>query len=129
MNALQPQPPALEPSYLHFKATVTHMVDGDTADLHFPESFHMQMDARVRLLGINAPEVRGLTAVAGKAATVYLSGLLMGAESLIVQTYKPREEDMYGRWLAEIWASKAGVWSNVNQAMLTAGHAVPYWPK
>ena len=67
MNALQPQPPALEPSYLHFKATVTHMVDGDTADLHFPESFHMQMDARVRLLGINAPEARGLTAVAGSA--------------------------------------------------------------
>ncbi len=30
----------------------------------------------------------------------------------------------YGRYLAEIWIEQNGVWSNVNDALVTAGHAV-----
>jgi len=30
----------------------------------------------------------------------------------------------YGRYLAEIWIEQDGVWSNVNDALVAAGHAV-----
>ena len=127
MNALQPQPPTPGPErYLYSRVTVLRIVDGDTVLLRFPLPFHVRMDLDVRLLGINAPERVGESAAAGAAATGHLTLLMTYADSLTVQT---RKTDKYGRWLAEIWASKAGTWSNVNQAMIDAGHAVPYWPK
>ena len=123
---LHPEPPALGPErYLYARVTLLRVIDGDTILLRFPLPFHVRMDLDVRLLGINAPERVGASAAAGAAATAYLTELLTSADSLTVQT---RKTDKYGRWLAEIWASKAGVWSNVNTAMLTAGHAVSYWP-
>ena len=124
---LHPEPPALGPErYLYSRVTLLRVVDGDTTILRFPLPFHVRMDLDVRLLGINAPERVGESAAAGAAATGHLTLLLTYADSLTVQT---RKTDKYGRWLAEIWASKAGTWSNVNAAMLAAGHAVPYWPK
>ena len=124
---LHPEPPVLGPErYLYARCSLLRVVDGDTVVLRFPLPFHVKMELDVRLLGINAPERVGADAGAGAAATAYLLELLSSADSLTAQT---RRTDKYGRWLAEIWASHLGVWSNVNAAMLAAGHSVPYWPK
>lgn len=126
MNALQPQPPTPGPErYVYAGVTLLRTVDGDTAYFRFPLPFCLHIDLDMRLLGINAPERTGVSAAAGAAATAYLTGLLTGAESLTVQTYKT---DKYGRWLAEIWALKAGAWLNINADMIASGHAVSYWP-
>ena len=110
---------------MYVKVEFIRAKDGDTAILRIPLPFDLHIDLNMRLLGINTPEIRGPNHEAAVAATTYLTELLHGAEGLIVQTHS---RDKYGRWLGEIWALRAGVWSNVNAAMLSAGHAVSYWP-
>lgn len=127
MSALQPLPPTPGPKlYLHPKVKLIRVVDGDTVLLDFPQDFNQHSDINMRLICMNAPEIRGPNHVAAVAATGYLSGLMAGAEGLIAQTHK---KDKYGRWLGELWVLRPGGWLNVSVAMLAAGHAIPYLPK
>lgn len=52
----------------------------------------------------------------------FLRGLIDERE-IIIETVKGRR-GKYGRYLTEIWIGQDGVWSNLNDALVVASHAV-----
>jgi len=101
-------------------AEVTNVVDGDTIDLNIDLGMGVHVYERCRLLGINAPEMRGKTKDAGIEARDYLAALLSG--ELCIHTTKDKK-GKYGRYLVAVF-NEMGV--DVNQEMLAAGMAVPF---
>ena len=113
-----------------YRATVIHVVDGDTVDLAVSLGFDMTYKARFRLVGINTPESYGPTACdEGRAAKQYLTDTLKEGTVVIVKTTKDKKEK-YGRFLAELFlfdAAAKPLDRSVNQMMIDAGHAKAYF--
>jgi micrococcal nuclease len=115
-----------------YPATVTRIVDGDTVDVDISLGFYVKIHERLRLClsnggGINAPEPRGETRVAGKAATAHLVGLLKTHApdgEITVRTFRDRR-GKYGRFLASIEVrGKSGGPIKLCDLMVAHGHAV-----
>lgn len=102
-----------------YKATILRVVDGDTVDALVDLGFHITIEMKLRLYGINAPEMK---TEAGHPARDYLKSLLDG-KIITLKTIKDKREK-YGRYLAILIADNA----IVNDMMVNAGHAVPYTP-
>lgn len=106
------------------------VVDGDTVDCEIDLGMQTFRVERLRLFGINAPEVRGEQKVEGKKATAFLVKLLTDHQidsggSFIIRTHKDKR-GKYGRFLAEIFgvAKRGRAAVNLNQEMVRRGHAV-----
>lgn len=104
-----------------YRATLKRVVDGDTVWLRVDLGFRIWAESAFRMLGIDAAERVGTGAnpVAAKASAAYLESLLAGKTF----TLRSHKSDKYGRWLAVIVLDDG---TNVNDAMVLAGHAVPY---
>ncbi len=74
----------------------------------------------LRLYGIDAPEPKGETSDAGKAATAALASRIEGKE-LVICTIKDRT-GKFGRYLVKLYQGDL----DINQWMIEAGHAVRY---
>lgn len=103
-----------------YQASVVQVLDGDTVRCTLDLGLRIYSTQPVRLAGIDAPEKH---TDAGKAARAFLASLLQPGEAVVVHTRKP---DKYGRVLGTILASHDGHQLDVAQAMVQAGHAVPY---
>jgi len=103
-------------------ATVVRVIDGDTVEADVQLGFRVSLRTTFRLRGIDAPELRGAERPEGLAAKEYLqrsiSELTHGTHELTIRTHKDRT-GKYGRYLAELWIGD----TNLNQALVTAGHA------
>ncbi len=103
-----------------YKAKIIAVYDGDTVtamvDLGF---FHFQQ-MRLRLYGINTPEIRGVEKEAGIIVRDILRGLILDKE-VVIHSYKDKQEK-YGRYLATIMVGD----SNINHWLVDNGHAKPY---
>lgn len=116
-----------------YRARLVRVVDGDTMDVTIDAGFHSYRLERLRLLGLNAPEVKGPTKAAGDAATAYvknwlglhwqMNGDAPAAWPLVIQTAK---SDVFGRFLATVWSADTG--ACLNDDLVKAGHAVPFNP-
>lgn len=109
-----------------YRATVVRVIDGDSLYLDIDVGFNLTTRQCVRLLRINAPEMRGETREAGIRSKSYLESLLPLRQqgTLIIRTEK---DDSFGRYLAELLVTDGdGTVTNINQAMLDSGHAVEY---
>lgn len=105
-------------TYGPFRGTVDLVHDGDTIDIALDVGFDITIYARVRVFGINAPE---LSTDAGKAARDYARSLLPVGEQVSVISHG---WDKYGgRVDGEILF---GAGDNFATAMLDSGHAVPF---
>lgn len=113
-----------------FRAKVMRVVDGDTVYLYADKGFHEYMIMKVRLAGIDAPELRprsGTPAqriaekVLATQATQRLEDLIGGKE-VIVRTEKAGK---FGRWLGEIYLPSDAT-KTANQTLLEEGLAVKY---
>ena len=102
-----------------YAAKVVSVYDGDTVTLLIDVGFSCFRKEKVRLLRINAPELKNESRPAGLAARDYLRDLLPAGTACVVTTLKDKQEK-YGRYLAEIHTS-AG---NINDLMAHSGHAV-----
>lgn len=114
------------PDIWAYRARLVRVIDGDTLDLVIDAGFRSTREERVRLLGVNTPEVKGATRQAGVAARTFvedwLSRVAEGDEwPLIVQTHKG---DAFGRYLARLWRRSDG--ACLNDTLLMAGHAVVF---
>jgi micrococcal nuclease len=103
-----------------YRATVLRVVDGDTIDCRADLGFDVGMDMRLRLAGIDAPE---MSTEAGKAASRWLADKLHAGTEIIIKTQKDRREK-FGRYLAEVFLPGDAI--SVNQAMVDAGMAKRY---
>lgn len=85
-----------------YAATVRKVIDGDTLDLRIDVGFSIKLYDRFRLNGIDAPE---MDTQEGKFAKQFLIDYLSHCPLMIVRTTKQKEE-IYGRWLADIFVLK-----------------------
>jgi|TARA_R110000824_G_scaffold124248_5_gene282535 micrococcal nuclease len=111
------------------RAKIVRLVDGDTVDVDIDLGMAITTRQRLRLFGINTPEVRGSEKVAGHAATQHLADLLVryrheGEWDIVVQTRKDKR-GKYGRYLADLIGEDGdGNPVNLNMKMVADGHAV-----
>lgn len=107
-----------------YRAEILRVVDGDTVNARVDLGFDVRFDMKLRLLGINAPE---LNTEAGKSARTHLSGLIIQALTIgpiHIRTVKDRQEK-YGRYLATLLAADD---TDLNAKMVADGYAVVYMP-
>ncbi len=105
-----------------YRATIDRVIDGDTVDAMIDLGCHVFVKERLRLFGINAPEMRGKSRDAGIAAKEHLSELLDNCGLLVVRTHKDKQ-GKYGRYLVELIGEDG---SNLNKQMIQNGYAVEY---
>ena len=99
--------------YYQYRATILRVVDGDTLDVSIDLGFNIFHKLRIRLKGVDCPELR---TEEGKAAKAFVETWLEGLPVTIV-TYKD-EQEKYGRYLAKVLTAKGDL---VND-LIAAGH-------
>jgi len=120
-----------------YYAKVLKVVDGDTLDLRVDLGFTASVDIRVRLHGINTPEIHGvkqesLEYAAGLAAESFVIDWLVEAAKglgtvldapvrIVSHDGDKLHTGKYGRWIAEIY--RDGDLVSLNAALVGAGHA------
>jgi micrococcal nuclease len=104
-----------------YKATVTKVYDGDTITVDFQLGFGIILKSqKIRLLGINTPEVRGKSKPEGIISRDALRARILG-KVITIKTSKDKK-GKFGRWLGEVFIEE----ENINQWLITEGHAKPY---
>lgn len=103
-------------------------VDGDTIDVIVDCGFEQYRTERVRVLGVNTPELHDpdsavrLRAVAAKQFT---ASLIEGTVFVVITTKTSDAYDKYGRYLASvIFLFPTG--PTLTERLIAAGHGVPY---
>ena len=105
-----------------YKASLNRIIDGDTIDVNIDLGFDVKIKQRVRLYGINTPEVRTKDLKEkekGIEATEYLKKILQ--RTFIIQTIL-NKRGKYGRVLGIIWVKE----ENINERMVNEGYATKY---
>lgn len=101
-----------------YSATVVRVVDGDTIECDVDVGFHMRTRQRFRLMGYNAPEMRGAERSMGVIAQRDLDDMLFGVD-VELRTHKG---DAFGRWLCDVHVD--GV--DLVESLITAGYGVAW---
>lgn len=112
---------------MEYVAKVVRVVDGDTVDVDIDLGFDLTMRQRIRLMGINTPEIRSSNPVE-KAAGMMSHNFLI--ETLLENHNKVKliihGEGKYGRPLADIYVGD-DYKINVNNLLISEGYAIPYF--
>lgn len=111
-----------------YRVQVTRVIDGDTLEVYGDNGRYNYFTERVRLLGVDTPEIKGTTYAAGVAAREFVIEWVRRAREeqpgqewpFILQTFK---SDSFGRWLGYISRMYGGNGVSLNDALLSAGHA------
>jgi micrococcal nuclease len=104
-----------------YKGLVNFVSDGDTLNLDIDLGFGVWLrNQKIRLHGINAPELKGLTKEVALKAKSRLTELVLGKE-IIIETLQDKKEK-YGRWLGKIFVQDL----LINKVLVSEGLAVPY---
>ncbi len=112
-----------------YEARCVRVVDGDTLDLDINLGFYLLTRQRVRLIGVDTPEMRSRDPQErqeARQATQYVREWVGDAKKLSedefyleVETYKA---DSFGRWLADICAGG----ENLSENLIDEGHGKRY---
>lgn len=94
----------MNPAY-QYRAEVLRVVDGDTIDFAVELGFFMTARIRVRLLDVDAPEIRGGSKVAGQIVAEKVREWCDTNNRCVIVTTKTGK---YGRWLAEVYPAGGG---------------------
>lgn len=104
-----------------YKAEVTEVYDGDTITADVDLGFNTwRRDEKLRLFGLDAPEVRGEERADGLLSRDALRAKILG-QDIIVCTIKDKT-GKYGRYLAEIYLGDL----NINAWLIENNYADPY---
>lgn len=111
----------IEQNYV-YNAIVRSVYDGDTIRVDIDCGFnHWIHNESIRLMGIDAPEIRGDERPEGLITKAWLLEKIPVGTKIMLQTYKDRK-GKYGRYLGYIWLD--GV--NLNEQMIEEGFATVY---
>jgi len=115
-----------DPRY-HYRCRLLDVIDGDTVELEVELGFHARLTVRVRLDGIDTPELKGKTSderwMAQDAQALVAQWCEARADRIIVRTVRDGR-DKFGRLLATLIDQDTG--ETVQQALIAAGLAVAY---
>ena len=109
-----------------YHAEVDGVYDGDTVMVNIDLGFHTwRMGEKLRLHGIDAPEVRGKTRAEGLLSRDWLRSQVLG-KRILVKTVKAgnRQRGKYGRYIAVLFVVEDGVCVNLNDELVRLGYAV-----
>ena len=110
---------------------VIEVIDGDTLKVVISLGFDIYLEKSLRLVDINAPEVRSLNEevkLYGLRAKQKLEEYVnVGDGRLIVSTMKPNPNDVFGRVLGSLY--KEGQPLTASEFMLANNYAWVYSPK
>lgn len=84
-----------------YAANVYRVIDGDTLDARIDAGFGRRLTDRIRLKGINCAE---LSQEKGEEARAFVTEFLKPCPIVVMRTQKNKEKEMYGRWLADVFA-------------------------
>ena len=105
-----------------YKATITHVVDGDTVDATVDLGFGVFVKRRFRLRDIDTPEIFHPTykgeRLQGKAAKADAVKLLLNKDVILLSG---KDQGKYGRWLADITVND----TDFADEMKRLGHTKP----
>jgi|TARA_R110000824_G_scaffold62352_7_gene165243 micrococcal nuclease len=105
-------------------AKVVSVYDGDTITVDIDLGFGIVLKKqKLRLLGINTPEVRGEEKILGKKVRDLVREKILD-KVVTIKTVKDKK-GKYGRWLATIIYED----EDINNWLLIEGHAVSYMKK
>ena len=104
-----------------YNARCTQVYDGDSITVDIDLGFnHWMLNQKIRLFGINTPEVRGAGWFLGLIARDRLRELIEGRD-IILSSHRDRA-GKYGRWLGTIYIDDI----NINKLLLDEGLATIY---
>jgi micrococcal nuclease len=104
-----------------YRAFVRKVYDGDTVTVDIDLGFDVVLKAqKIRLIKINAPEVRGKERPEGLKSRDALRAKV-GNKWVKIKTQKDKK-GKYGRWLGEIWLEE----ECINDWLLNEGFAKEY---
>jgi micrococcal nuclease len=111
-----------------YKAKIVKVYDGDTVTAVVDLGFGITNKIKIRLYGIDTPEIRGDERPDGLVSRDRLRELILDKE-VIIKTIKDRT-GKYGRYLAEIyqWDGTQQNRISVNIMLITEGLAEKYIP-
>lgn len=105
-----------------YDARVVSVYDGDTIRVDIDLGFNLWLhNESIRLIGINAPELRGAEKSEGLKTKEWLSKKIPPDTMIILKTEKD-DREKYGRYLGTIYLD--GI--NLNEEMLNLGLAKKY---
>lgn len=109
-----------------FRARVSRVVDGDTVDALIDQGLHARRLERLRILGVNCPELHGPSGEAGQRATQFTARWLDTHEHDLEWPFvlETRKADEFGRYLAAVRCGVDG--SDLAADLLASGNAVPF---
>ena len=110
-----------------YRIKINRVVDGDTVDARIDLGFKVHINVRIRVYGINTPEVRTKDLDEkrrGKAASARMKEILAHADSVSV---KSLGVDKFGRCLRILMVEGAGTKYNVAEQLIKEGHGVEYF--
>jgi len=102
-----------------FLCRVTKVIDGDTVDVDLKIWEDITISKRIRFADIDTWESRGEQRDKGKAATIYLIGILEG-QKIYLKTNGLTGK--YGRTIGSLFIEVDGVKKSVSKMMIEAGH-------
>ncbi len=104
-----------------YKATVTKVYDGDTITVDFDLGFGILIrKQKIRLYGINTPEVRGSEKPEGIISRDALRERILG-KVVTIKTFRDKK-GKYGRWLGEVFIGE----ENINKWLISEGYGKEY---
>jgi len=115
-----------------YKAKIISVYDGDTCTALVDLGFNINLKIKIRLFGIDTPELRGEDRDNGIKSRDRLRELILD-KNVTIKTYKDRTEK-YGRWLASIYIDVpetiiGDIQYSVNDILVKEGLAIPYMDK
>ena len=112
----------------YYIAEVVSVYDGDTITCNVDLGFKTFKRVKVRLTGIDTPEIRTRDLEEKKrgfASRDWLSSQILG-KNILLHT---KEKGKFGRWLGTIWSleeEEINEQNSYNQKLISEGHANPY---
>ena len=110
-----------------YSCKVVNIIDGDTVDIELDLGFHIKMKERVRLIGVDTPEVFGPNAEpAGQVASDFSKRWVeerVARGKFLYESIKYNARDKYGRSLGYLlWIGVDGKSETLNKALVESGN-------
>ena len=105
-----------------YKATILRHVDGDTAWIEAALPFDLSLKMEIRWYAVNAPE---MSTQAGKDAKAWVEQTMPVGSIVLFQSFRSGKKEKFGRYLGTFFLPDG---TNVNDLLVSTGHAVPYFP-
>ena len=100
-----------------YQGRLDRVIDGDTLKAWIDLGFSTWVLQTFRLVGIDAPEVRGSKRIQGKASKLHLEDLCERLKPLTFHTVQDKT-GKYGRYLITIYGNDATGPVNINDRMV-----------